>query len=195
MENTPEIRTPRLILRRFSPDDTAAFFRIMSDEEVNTFLPWFPLQSIEAAGSFLRERYLDTYKKPEGYRYAICLKADNVPIGYVNVDDGASHDFGYALRKEHWHQGMVSEASAAVVSLLKKTGLPFITATHDVNDQRSGNVMKHIGMTYRYSYVEQWQPKDFPVTFRMYQLNLDGQEERVYREYWDKYPVHFVEEI
>ena len=95
MENTPEIRTPRLILRRFSPDDTAAFFRIMSDEEVNTFLPWFPLQSIEAAGSFLRERYLDTYKKPEGYRYAICLKADNVPIGYVNVDDGASHDFGY----------------------------------------------------------------------------------------------------
>lgn len=55
--------------------------------------------------------------------------------------------------------------------------------------------MKHIGMTYRYSYVEQWQPKDFPVTFRMYQLNLDGQEERVYREYWDKYPVHFVEEI
>ena len=27
----------------------------------------------------------------------------------------------------------------------------------------------------------------------MYQLNLDGQMDRVYREYGDRYPVHFVE--
>lgn len=48
-------------------------------------------------------------------------------------------------------------------------------------------------MRYCYSYREQWQPKDFPVVFRMYQLNLDGQEDRVYRGYWEKYPEHFVE--
>ena len=28
-----------------------------------------------------------------------------------------------------------------------------------------------------------------------YQLNLDVQEGRVYQEYWDKYPNHFIEEI
>lgn len=39
--------------------------------------------------------------------------------------------------------------------------------------------MKRIGMEYQYSYEEQWQPKDILVTFRMYQLNLDGQEDRV----------------
>lgn len=55
--------------------------------------------------------------------------------------------------------------------------------------------MKKIGMTYRYSYEEQWQPKNIRVTFRMYQLNLDVQEGRVYQEYWDKYPNHFIEEI
>lgn len=33
------------------------------------------------------------------------------------------------------------------------------------------------------------------VTFRMYQLNFDGQEDRVYKKYWDKYPVHFIEVI
>ena len=49
-------------------------------------------------------------------------------------------------------------------------------------------------MKYRYSYKELWQPKNILVTFRMYQLNLDGQEERVYRKYWDKYP-HFIEDI
>ena len=51
----------------------------------------------------------------------------------------------------------------------------YITATHDVNNPRSGRVMQAIGMRYCYSYEELWQPKNFPVIFRMYQLNLDGQ--------------------
>ena len=55
--------------------------------------------------------------------------------------------------------------------------------------------MQAIGMTYKYSYEEWWQPKNLLVTFRMYQLNLDENENRVYREYWNKYPVHFIEEI
>lgn len=29
-------------------------------------------------------------------------------------------------------------------------------------------------MSYQYSYEELWQPKNFPVTFRMYQLNLSA---------------------
>lgn len=52
--------------------------------------------------------------------------------------------------------------------------------------------MQAIGMKYRYSYKELWQPKNFMVTFRMYQLNLDGREDRVYRKYWERYP-HFIE--
>ena len=51
--------------------------------------------------------------------------------------------------------------------------------------------MQAIGMKYRYSYKELWQPKNFMVTFRMYQLNLDGCEDRIYRKYWDRYP-HFI---
>jgi ribosomal-protein-alanine N-acetyltransferase len=29
----------------------------------------------------------------------------------------------------------------------------------------------------------------------MYQLNLDGNQDRVYREYWNRYENHFIEEI
>lgn len=50
-----------------------------------------------------------------------------------------------------------------------------------------------MGMKYQYSYEEQWQPKDILVIFRMYQLNLDGTENRVYKEYWDNSAVHFIE--
>ena len=57
-----------------------------------------------------------------------------------------------------------------------------------------GGVMRQIGMKYQYSYEEQWQPKDLLVTFRLYQLNLDGNGSRVYQKYWNESAVHFVEE-
>ena len=193
-QNTPELHTERLILRRFTVEDAAAFFAIMSDHETNTFVPWFPPETQEEASTWLRDSYLADYEKPTGFHYAICLKTDNIPIGYLNVSEQESRDFGYGLRSDFWHQGIATEAAAAVVELLKKVGIPYITATHDVNNPRSGGVMKHIGMTYCYSYEEQWQPKNFPVIFRMYQLNFDGQESRIYRKYWNESAVHFVEE-
>ena len=45
-------------------------------------------------------------------------------------------------------------------------------------------------MKYQYSFEEQWQPKNIVVIFRMYQLNLDGQEDRIYKKYWDTSAVH-----
>ena len=80
-----------------------------------------------------------------------------------------------------------------MVEQVKKDGLAYITATHDKNNPRSGNVMKKLGMKYCYSYEEQWQPKDFLVTFRLYQLNLDGNDARVFTKYWDNSKVHFIE--
>ena len=50
-------------------------------------------------------------------------------------------------------------------------------------------------MRYQYTYREQWQPKDIPVTFRLYQLNLDGNETRVYWKYWERYAVHNIEDL
>lgn len=116
-----------------------------------------------------------------------------MPIGYINVDMEEPHDLGYGLQKEFWHQGIMTEACQAVIAQVKKDGLPYITATHDRENPRSGGVMKKAGMKYQYSYEEQWQPKDMAVTFRLYQLNLDGQKDRVYQKYWDDSCVHFVE--
>jgi RimJ/RimL family protein N-acetyltransferase len=193
--NTPTLETERLILRKFTEDDFPALFDIYSDEEVNTYLPWFPLKSIEEIKVFFAERYAVDYAKPKGYRYAICLKSDNVPIGYINVCIDDDHDLGFGLCKEFWHQGIVSESVKVVVEQVNKDGMPYITATHDVNNTRSGNVMKTLGMSYKYSYEELWQPKNFLVTFRMYQLNFNGKDEFVYRKYWDMYNNHFVEKL
>lgn len=193
MSNTPRLTTERLILRRFSLEDLPSFYQIMSDAEVNLFLPLFPVETELEARNYLKKNYLDRYQYPIGFHYAICLKADNIPIGYVNVADNDSHDFGYGLCKEFWHKGIVTEACKAIIEQLRLAGIPYITATHDVNNPRSGSVMQKLGMYYCYSYQEQWQPKNILVTFRMYQLNFDEQKDRVYMKYWDIYPEHFIE--
>ena len=193
--NTPTLETERLILRKFTEDDLEALFLILKDEEVNKFLPWYPMKDLEETKKFYEERYAAKYAQPQAYDYAICLKKDNYPIGYIKVDMEEHHDFGYGLRKEFWHKGIVTEAGKAVIEQVKRDGLPYITATHDRNNPRSGMVMQACGMKYRYTYEEQWQPKDFPVFFRMYQLNFNGNEDFVYKKYWDTYENHLVEEV
>ncbi|MEG0453126.1 MAG: GNAT family N-acetyltransferase [Coprobacillus sp.] len=187
------IYTDRLIIRHFTIDDLDDFLCIMKDEVVNEFLPWFPLQTRLEAQQMLENSFLNTYKNTESFRYAICLKDDNRAIGYVNLANNESYDFGYGLRKEYWHQGIVSEAAKAVLDIIKTSSVPFITATHDVKNMHSGNVMKKIGMEYKYSYEEVVQPKNTKVIFRMYQLNFDDSD-YVYKKYWDQHP-HFIEDI
>lgn len=192
MENTPTLTTPRLLLRRFTSEDAPAMWELLRDEEVNTFLPWFPVKTLEEARQHLQERYLSQYSRVQSYHYAVCLRETGQLIGYANVSDTEARDLGYGFRKEFWHQGFATEAARAMVEQLRRDGVPYITATHDVNNPHSGGVMRKLGMQYQYSYEEQWQPKNILVTFRMYQLNLDGKD-RMYRAYWEQYP-HFVEE-
>lgn len=184
-----QIVTERLLLRKFEESDAQALYQLLKDKDVNTFLPWYTVESIGEAIAFY-EKHI----RNEEYYYAICLKAENTPIGYIKAETDESHDFGYALCKEFWHKGIVTEAARAFVKKLKSDGMPFITATHDRNNPRSGGVMRQLGMKYCYSYEEQWMPKNFKVVFRMYQLNLDGKEDRVLKKYWNLYENHFVEQ-
>lgn len=193
IENTPTIETERLILRKCTFEDAENFLYLLSDEETNTFLPWFTIKTLEDAREHINNRYLLYYQKPSAYRYVICLKTDNKPIGYVCVSEGNSYDLGYGLRKEFWHKGIVTEASKAVIDRLKNAGFTYITATHDINNPRSGKVMQKLGMKYCYTYIEQCQPKNIIVTFMMYQLNFNSDDKQVYMGYWNKYPKHFTD--
>ena len=181
--NTPKLVTARLILRRFEEKDIPALFDILKDEEVNTFLPWFPLRTLGEARKFYEKRYRAAYEQPQGYRYAVCLREDDVPVGYIDIKTDASHDLGYGLKKQFWHRGIATEAGRALLDQAKADGLPYVTATHDVRNFRSGAVMKRLGMAYRYSYNELVQPKNERVTFLMYQINFGGDQNFVFRGY------------
>lgn len=193
-ENTPRLETERLVLRKFDENDLEDMLLLYGDESVNTFLPWFPMKTREEVRAYLYGNIFPCYRKTVAYTYAVVLKQECCVIGYVHINDiGGSNDIGYALRREYWHKGITFEACAAVVKRVEQAGFPFITATHDVNNPYSGEVMKKLGMTYRYSYREQWQPKNISVIFRMYQLDFGGTG-RLYTGYQEKHPC-FVEKI
>lgn len=192
IENTPTLTTQRLILRKFSADDIEDILLLYGDVEVNRFLPWFPMTTQKEVSDYLYRTIFPCYEREIAYTYAVTSKTNGRVIGYIHINDiGGSNDIGYALRKEFWYNGITVEACSAVIDRLRSVEFPFITATHDINNPNSGAVMKKLGMTYRYSYKEQWKPKNIPVIFRMYQLNLDGAN-RTFMGYQTKYPC-FVE--
>lgn len=186
-ENSPTIETQRLVLRRFIETDIDDMLLLYADKEVNRFLPWFPIETTEAMRKYFIAKILPYYENEIGYNYAIVLKETGHIIGYVCLSGiGESNDIGYAIAKEYWHKGIATEAVAAVIARVKTAGLAFVTATHDIKNPYSGEVMKKVGMTYRYSYYELWQPKNLNVTFRLYQLNFDGGS-KTYAGYMKKY--------
>lgn len=195
LKTKPEmIETKRLYLRKFTLNDAEAVLELLGDSQVNTYLPMHTLKSLEEARTYLEEYWLSP-EKPSSFRYAVCLKETGRLIGFVRIASAESHDLGYAFRKDCWGRGYASEAAAAVADTAQKMGIPFLTATHDVNNPGSGGVMRKIGMRYQYSYEEQWQPKDIPVTFRMYQINFTAAPDFVYREYWNQRAKHWIEKL
>ena len=53
--NTPALETEHLILRKFTEKDIEALFIILKDEEVNKFLPWYPMKSLEETKNSMKK--------------------------------------------------------------------------------------------------------------------------------------------
>lgn len=62
----PRLETERLVpaVIPVYPGGCEPLFSLMRDREVNTFLPWFPLETEADAARYLEEHYLDYYRRP-----------------------------------------------------------------------------------------------------------------------------------
>ena len=152
-KGTQTIDTPRLILRRAVREDAEPMFRNWaSDDAVTKFLTWPTYQSVESAYPILN-MWVNNYEKDDYYHWMIVLKERGEPIGSISVvnqrDDIAEAEIGYCIGKPWWHQGIMTEALTAVMDyLFDEVGMNRIEAKHDVNNPRSGAVMKKCGMRY-----------------------------------------------
>ena len=176
--NTPQIETKRLILRKLKMADAEDLFQVLSDREVNRFLPWFPHKSIAETKAFLESDVFSDYRKPIAYRYGLEWKQTGAVIGYLSLlgidPEKRCGDIGYGLARSFWGRGIMTEAVGALLARLKADGFRFVTSTHDVNNPASGRVMQKCGMKYVSSYPEFWMPKEIDTVFCLYRADLNG---------------------
>ena len=165
-------------MRKFELRNADELFRILSDEEINRFLPWFPHKTREETLRFMQDSVFADYDKAIAYRYAVILRSENRLIGYLSflgIDEKErSGDIGYGLLREYWGKGIMTEAVKALLFRLKADGFRYATATHDVQNPASGRVMQKCGMRYVRTYPEFWQPKGIWVNFNLYRIDLNG---------------------
>ena len=146
---TVELRTPRLLLRRFRQGDAEQMFRnYTSDDEVTRFLTWPTHTSEEGTQGYL-DMVLAEYESEKTYRWAIVFEGE--VIGCIDVVDMSERnercEIGYCMGRKWWNRGIMTEALNAVMDFLfNRVGVYHIMARHATANPASGRVMQKCGM-------------------------------------------------
>ena len=104
------MKTKRLHIRRFQPDDLADLFKLLSDKEVMRYLekPY----TLKRTEQFLQEAGL--HKHP--LIFAVEDMCGNL-IGYIiyHPYDESSYEIGWVLYKTEWRKGYAQELTEAML--------------------------------------------------------------------------------
>lgn len=150
---TKEIETERLILRKFTLEDTEDMFNNWAnDDEVTKFLTWPTHSNLDISKTVL-EMWVDEYKDDKFYQWCIELKGNKQAIGTISVvyinENVDSVEIGYCIGRKYWNQGITSEAVAALIKFFfDDVKVNRIEARHDPNNPNSGKVMLKCGLQY-----------------------------------------------
>jgi ribosomal-protein-alanine N-acetyltransferase len=114
----PTLETRRLLLPPIAAGDAEALFDIFSDAETMRFMDC-PLSRTVGDTLGVIERWMFVF--PEWHAtWAIVLRQTGGLIGMINYhhrDPWNRHvEVGYALARQHWRQGLTSEALGAVLA-------------------------------------------------------------------------------
>ncbi|MBE5884406.1 MAG: GNAT family N-acetyltransferase [Lachnospiraceae bacterium] len=162
-KGTKEIRTKRLLLRKYRMTDSEQMFKnYANDERVTTYLTWKAYEKVEDIKPFL-EMSIQDYEKNSTYHWVIEYEGEVIgSISVMSVDNLRSNcEVGYCIGYDYWNKGITSEALAAVLQyLFDEVGMHRVLAKHDVDNPASGEVMKKCGMVYEGRFREYYLRHD-----------------------------------
>lgn len=149
-KGTQEIKTERLTLRRFTPEDAKPMFDTWAnDERVTKFLTWTPHGSIDVT-EFVIGLWLKDYEKENSYQWAIEFEGKLIgSISVVCIDENSEFaEIGYCIGYDFWGKGIVTEATKAVIDFLfKEVNFNRIIIEHATKNPASGKVITKCGLT------------------------------------------------
>jgi len=146
-----ELRSERLILRRWRDSDRLPFRQLNADPRVMEFFPE-PL-SAEASDALI-DRAQEHFNRHGFGPFAVELIETNAFIGFIGLSIPAfdAHfmpavEIGWRLAFEHWGKGLATEGARAAVDFgLNDLGLEQVVSFTVSDNLRSRRVMERLGM-------------------------------------------------
>jgi [ribosomal protein S5]-alanine N-acetyltransferase len=141
------IRAARLLLREFRETDFDDIHAYAAVPEVSRFMVWGP-NSPQDTRDFLARALAQQADWPRDH-VGLAIERDGVVIGSIRLDlqGEETADLGYTLHRDHWRQGLATEAAAAMLEVaFGVLGLHRVWATCDVENTGSFGVMEKLGL-------------------------------------------------
>ncbi len=150
----PVLKTARLILRPIGLSDAEAIFAYAKNPNVCKYTLWETHRSIQDTKNYIKDYIFGYYSKgiPEPFGISLMENPEKI-IGTVGCfwtsKQAKAMELAYALAEEHWGQGLVAEASQAVMKYcFQEFGLKRIQARCKVENQGSRRIMEKVGMVF-----------------------------------------------
>lgn len=148
-----EIRTPRLLLRRWTEDDLAPLAEINSDPRVMRWIGDGSVRSLEQTAEEI-ESWEDEWDEEGFGPFAVELLASGELIGSTGLSVPEylpevlpDVEIAWRLGTQFWGQGYASEAAQTVLEFaLQDRGLERVVAINRLGNDESENVMRKLGM-------------------------------------------------
>ena len=152
------IKSKRLRLRRFTPEDVDNLLDLDSDPDVRRYVDMPTAPTLEDAQQTLA-RFLAWYDKPEPYEYWVLDEKDGGAfVGWFHFRPHRPNpqelELGYRLKQAYWGRGYATEMSRALLHWgFVELGLPRIVATTLYANAASRRVMEKIGLKLEAEYL------------------------------------------
>lgn len=149
-----QLRTERLLLRPWRPEDAECLYQNAKDPEVGPAAGWPCHTGVDNS----REIITAALSGPE--TYAVCLK-DNKPIGSIGLKLNGSTDMtdrddecelGYWIGKPFWGQGLIPEAARELLRrAFEDLGMRAVWCGYYDGNTKSRRVQDKLGFLYHHT--------------------------------------------
>jgi RimJ/RimL family protein N-acetyltransferase len=142
-----ELRTARLGLRRFGPDDLDAFVAYRADPDVARYQSWEAGYTRAEGEAFLRwVMAADPDTPGEWFQFAIKLEGAAGLIGDCAARFGPDAvEIGFTIAPAHQRRGYATEAVTGLLGYVRDRGYRWVVAWCDIENVGSQRVLTRTG--------------------------------------------------
>lgn len=147
--NQPELKTNRLILRKFEQSDSLEVERLAGEKAIALMTLNVPYPYLSGMGSDWISTHELGWKDRSRISYAITLSENDHLVGAISLVSKSKKEteLGYWIGKDYWGNGYCTEAAEKLLEFaFLELGLTRVTARHLAINPASGSVMKKCGM-------------------------------------------------